>query len=100
MLPSRLLKKAVLAFFNSEIEKRGFRLPHVSERFETARKRRSIPGSPSRLFFNSLLEGRSTPALEHPREHGRAVTRNTLFDSIWYEFRGRFVPLDDVREIA
>jgi hypothetical protein len=53
---SRLLKKAILAFFNSEIEKRGFRFPHVSERFETARKRRSIPGSLGRLFFNSLLE--------------------------------------------
>jgi hypothetical protein len=52
---SRLLKKAILAFFNSEIEKRGFRFPHVSERFETARKRRSIPGSLGRLFFNSLL---------------------------------------------
>jgi hypothetical protein len=50
-----LLKKAILAFFNSEIEKRGFRFPLVSEQFETARKRQSIPGSPSRLFFNNLL---------------------------------------------
>jgi soluble lytic murein transglycosylase len=40
-----MLKKAVLVFFNSEIEKRGFRFPLVSERFETARKRRSIHGS-------------------------------------------------------